>query len=107
MADRPGSCDSQLLRGARQPLFQNVSRQFLAGDRLEQRRQMIAEDFLFDTSRIKERLGWRPTMTNEEMLWRAYQYYSENRREIESRQDVSAHRKAAKMGVIRLLKWVS
>jgi UDP-glucose 4-epimerase len=69
--------------------------------------KMIAEDFLFDTSRIKERLGWRPTMTNEEMLWRAYQYYSENRREIELRQDVSAHRKAAKMGVIRLLKWVS
>jgi len=69
--------------------------------------KMIAEDFLFDTTRIKERLGWRPTMTNEEMLWRAYQYYSENRREIERRQDVSAHRKAAKMGVIRLLKWVS
>jgi nucleoside-diphosphate-sugar epimerase len=69
--------------------------------------KMIAEDFLFDTSRIKERLGWRPTMTNEEMLWRAYRYYSENRREIALRQDVSAHRKAAKMGVIRLLKWVS
>jgi nucleoside-diphosphate-sugar epimerase len=69
--------------------------------------KMIAEDFLFDTSRIKERLGWRPTMTNEEMLWRAYQYYSQNRREIEARQNVSAHRKAAKMGVIRLLKWVS
>lgn len=69
--------------------------------------KMIAEDFLFDTSRIKERLGWRPTMTNEEMLWRAYQYYSENRREIEARRDVSAHRKGAKMGVIRLLKWVS
>ncbi|MBV8817826.1 MAG: NAD(P)-dependent oxidoreductase [Acidobacteriaceae bacterium] len=69
--------------------------------------KMIAEDFLFDTSRIKERLGWRPTMTNEEMLWRAYEYYSKNRREIESRRDVSAHRKAAHMGVIRLLKWVS
>lgn len=69
--------------------------------------KMIAEDFLFDTSRIKQRLGWRPTMTNEEMLWRAYEYYSKNRREIEARRDVSAHRKAAKMGVIRLLKWVS
>lgn len=69
--------------------------------------KMIAEDFLFDTSRIKERLGWRPTLTNEEMLWRAYQYFSENRREIERRRDVSAHRKSAKMGVIRLLKWVS
>ncbi len=69
--------------------------------------KMIAEDFLFDTTRIKERLGWRPTMTNEEMLWRAYQYYSKNRKEIESRTDVSAHRKAADMGVIRLLKWIS
>jgi UDP-glucose 4-epimerase len=50
---------------------------------------MIAEDFLFDTSRIKERLGWRPTMTNEEMLWRAYQYYSQNRREIEGSRKTS------------------
>jgi len=40
-------------------------------------------------------------------LWRAYQYYSENRNEIEKRRDVSAHRQPAKMGVIRLLKWMS
>ena len=30
--------------------------------------KMIAEDFLFDTTRIKQRLGWQPTLTNEEML---------------------------------------
>jgi len=69
--------------------------------------KMIAEDFLFDTSKIKEHLGWRPTLTNEQMLLCAYQYYSKNRREIESRTDVSDHRRAAKMGVIRLLKWAS
>ena len=69
--------------------------------------KMIAEDFLFDTTKIKERLGWKPTLTNEQMLLRAYQYYSQNRREIEQRTDVSDHRRAAKMGVIRLLKWVS
>jgi UDP-glucose 4-epimerase len=69
--------------------------------------KMIAEDFLFDTSKIKDRLGWRPTLTNEQMLWRAYQYYYENRNEIQSRRDVSDHRRAANMGVIRLLKWVS
>jgi UDP-glucose 4-epimerase len=69
--------------------------------------RMIAEDFVFDTSRIKEQLGWRPTLTNEEMLWRAYNYYHTNRREIEGRKGVSAHREAAKMGVIRALKWVS
>lgn len=69
--------------------------------------KMIAEDFMFDTKKIKNALGWQPTLTNEEMLWHAYQYYSMNRREIESRKNVSAHRRAANMGVIRLLKWVS
>ena len=68
---------------------------------------MIAEDFVFDTTKIKKELGWRPTITNEEMLLRAYQYYSRNRRAIEERKNVSAHKQAAKMGVIRLLKWVS
>ena len=69
--------------------------------------KMIAENFTFDTSKIKRQLGWRPTLSNEEMLWRAYQYYSTNRLEIENRQDVSAHKKGAKMGVIRVLKWLS
>lgn len=69
--------------------------------------RMIAEDFIFDTSRIKERLGWRPTLSNAEMLAEAYAYYAERRREIESRKDVSAHSKPASMGIIRLLKWLS
>jgi len=69
--------------------------------------RMIAEDFVFDTTHIKSKLNWRPTLTNSEMLWRAYDYYRQNRREIEARADVSAHRQAAKMGVIRLLKWMS
>ena len=69
--------------------------------------QMIAEDFLFDTSKIKARLGWKPTLTNEQMLVRAYQYYAAQRKEIHARTDVSAHSKPTAMGVIRLLKWIS
>ena len=69
--------------------------------------RMIAADFVFDTSRIKDALGWRPTLTNSEMLLRAYRYYAANRAEIAARRDVSAHRRSADMGVIRLLKWVS
>ncbi len=69
--------------------------------------KMIAESFLFDTTRIKQQLGWTPTLTNEEMLLRAYRYYAENRSEIHARTGASAHRKPASMGVIRLLKWVS
>ena len=49
----------------------------------------------------------KPTLTNEEMLWRVYQYYDNNRSEIENRRDVSAHKQRAKMGIIRVLKWMS
>ena len=69
--------------------------------------RMIAESFVFDTARIRRELGWAPTLTNEEMMLRAFSYYSENRKAIHARTDVSAHSKAAPMGVIRLLKWIS
>jgi hypothetical protein len=41
------------------------------------------------------------------MLVQAYRYYASRRQEIGERTNVSAHSKAAPMGVIRLLKWVS
>ena len=69
--------------------------------------RMIAEDFTFDTTRIRKAMGWQPTVTNSEMLATAYRYYAENREEILARENVSAHSKAAKMGVLRLLKWIS
>jgi nucleoside-diphosphate-sugar epimerase len=69
--------------------------------------RMISKNFLFDTSKIKAKLGWRPTLTNEEILARAYRYYAEHHDEISRRSDVSAHKQSAKMGLINLLKWVS
>jgi|ERR1700690_1750909 nucleoside-diphosphate-sugar epimerase len=69
--------------------------------------KMIAEDFLFDTAHIKQSLGWSPTMTNEQMLLKSYEYYHSNRDAIGARQNVSDHRKPADMGIIRLLKWIS
>jgi hypothetical protein len=69
--------------------------------------RMIAEDFIFSTAHIREKLGWRPTLTNEQMMIEAYSYYAKQRAEIHARKDVSAHSKAAPMGIIRLLKWIS
>jgi nucleoside-diphosphate-sugar epimerase len=69
--------------------------------------RMIAESFVFETQRIRRELGWTPTLTNEEMMLRAFSYYRENRKDINARTNVSAHSKAAPMGVIRLLKWLS
>lgn len=67
--------------------------------------KMIASNFIFDTSKIKAKLGWKPTKTNEEMLLTAYNYYHNNKEEILLRKDVSAHSSVAKMGVIKLIKW--
>lgn len=68
--------------------------------------KMISANFVFDTTKIKEKLDFKPTLSNEEMLLKSYKYYHQNREEIESRTDVSAHNKNAKMGIIRLLKWM-
>ena len=68
--------------------------------------KMIAANFVFDTTKVKHALGFKPTLSNEEMLYKSYVYYKNNRADIESRKNVSAHRKNAKMGIIRLLKWI-
>jgi nucleoside-diphosphate-sugar epimerase len=69
--------------------------------------RMIAEDFQFDTGKIKARLGWRPTKRNEQMLLEAYEHYRLNRAQIAASRAASAHRHPARMGILRLLKWVS
>ncbi len=69
--------------------------------------RMIAEDFIFDTSKIANELGWCPSLTNEEMLAEAYKSYERDFEEIHNRRDVSAHRQPAEMGAIRILKWLS
>jgi UDP-glucose 4-epimerase len=69
--------------------------------------RMIAEDFVFDTRKIKDAMGWQPTVDNREMLSLAYRYFAQNHDEIAKRKNVSAHSRSAKMGVLRLLKWIS
>lgn len=67
--------------------------------------KMIASNFIFDTFKIKQELGWQPTKSNEEMLLTAYNFYHNNKNEILKRKDVSAHNSVAKMGIIKLIKW--
>ena len=68
--------------------------------------RMISEDFMFDTSRIEDAMGWSPTMGNERMLWRAYEFYSSHLEDLD-REGLSAHRRPSRMGVVRLLKLIS
>jgi hypothetical protein len=56
---------------------------------------------------VKTELGWQPSVTNEQMLAEAYKSYERDYDEIQARTDVSAHRQPAKLGAIRVLKWLS
>ncbi len=67
--------------------------------------RLINGTFVFDTSSIKRNLGWEPTRTNEEMLVEAYRYYEV--RDAKRSESLSAHRQGAKMGILRLVKWLS
>lgn len=69
--------------------------------------KMISSSFVFDISKIKQELGFISTLTNEEMMLKSYEYFHNNREEIKYRKNVSAHNRNAKMGIIRLLKWLS
>lgn len=68
--------------------------------------KMIASNFVFDTTKIKTELGWQPTKNNEQMLLTSYNFYHHNKQEILQRKDVSAHNSVAKMGIIKLIKWI-
>jgi len=69
---------------------------------------MIAEEFVFDTSHVEQTLNWHPTKTNGEILFAAYDFYVKHKQELEETADsLPAHRRKSRMGVIRILKWIS
>lgn len=67
--------------------------------------RLISGTFVFDTRRIQEDLGWAPTRTNDAMLREAYRFYAW--REPGRSDALSAHRQSARMGLLRLVKWLS
>jgi UDP-glucose 4-epimerase len=67
--------------------------------------RMIAENFCFDTRKLKDRFGWAPTLSNGEMLSEAYHAYVKSMAEG-SNTLKSAHQRSAAMGIIRLVKWL-
>ena len=106
---RGGNSKSRLLRLPKRPmvLAMKIAHYLRISPLGPYHYRMIASSFVFDTTAIKRVLGWQPTLTNGEMLLKAFRYYHANRCEIETRSNVSAHRQATKMGVIRVLKWLS
>jgi UDP-glucose 4-epimerase len=69
---------------------------------------MIAEEFVFDTSRIRHTLGWKPTKTNGEILYGAYKHYRDHKVFLDKNAaSLPPHQRASRAGIIKLLKWLS
>jgi UDP-glucose 4-epimerase len=66
--------------------------------------KMLAESFIFDTTRIRAELGWRPSKTNGEMLVDSYTWYVEHRDEVYGAGERSAHRQPVKLQALALVK---
>ena len=69
--------------------------------------RMLTQDFGFDISYIRSMLDWQPTLSNSEMLTKAYEYYVSNIESMSSGDEVSANRSRAKMGIIKIVKLLS
>jgi nucleoside-diphosphate-sugar epimerase len=69
--------------------------------------RMIASSFVFDTTRLRNATGWRPTIGNTDMLWRAYQFYVEHLDELATEHEGSPHRTLSGLGALRIVKWLS
>ncbi len=66
--------------------------------------KMLAESFVFDTTRIQRELGWRATKTNTQMLIESYQWYIDHLDEVYHSGDKSAHRQPVKLQALELVK---
>ncbi len=62
--------------------------------------------FYFDVTTTKEKLGWKPQFSNDEMLAHSYDWFLANRQGLreQGKDDYSAHKSRVKQGVIGVLK---
>lgn len=70
---------------------------------------MIGRSLYMDTSKVKERLGWKPKLTNLDTFMQNYQWYKKNKKEFVGigKTNLSANRSLPKLGVFKLLKLLS
>ncbi|MBD3240161.1 MAG: NAD-dependent epimerase/dehydratase family protein [Chitinivibrionales bacterium] len=67
---------------------------------------IVDKDVWFDTSKAQKVLGWKSGEGNVDMLAKAYEWYIEHKHEL-GNQAASTHRKSVKLGIIKLVKWLS
>ncbi len=68
---------------------------------------MYGREMFFDLSKAKEKLGYAPKKSNDEMLVESYEWYLAHRSEVLDRAaPASHHRSPVKKGILRLLEYL-
>jgi nucleoside-diphosphate-sugar epimerase len=62
--------------------------------------------FYFDTTKAQTMLGWEPQYSNVRMFTDTYDWYMKNREQL-NKTTGTTHRKAAKQGILKVLRWFS
>ncbi|MDR1910886.1 MAG: hypothetical protein LBQ52_00875 [Helicobacteraceae bacterium] len=69
---------------------------------------MYGRSMYFDTSKIRDELGYVAKYSNDEMICESYDWYIANRDKLKyADQGASAHRSAVKQGILKLVKLFS
>lgn len=70
---------------------------------------MISRSLYADTAKIKRKLGWQPQKTNLDSFIENYAWYQKNKSGFTTigSGNLSANRSLPKLGIFRLLKWLS
>jgi UDP-glucose 4-epimerase len=69
--------------------------------------RMLTKGFEFDNSYIKHELNWTPTLSTNEMLLKAYEYYIQNYQRL-AQSDISANGSIiTNTGILRIVKFFS
>jgi len=69
--------------------------------------RMLTRDFSFNIAHIKTTLRWQPTLSNGQMLTKAYDYYTKNIETFLSDCNLSANRGRIRMGVFNFIRMFS
>jgi len=67
---------------------------------------VLTADIWFNTAKAESMLGWKPRHGNTGMLTDAYRWYLKHAHEIKG-QVGTTHRKSVKLGIIKVVKWLS
>lgn len=69
--------------------------------------RMLTKNFSFNISHVKTMLSWQPTLSNSQMLNKAYDFYINNLKSFSNEINISANRGRIKMGIINIIKLIS